>query len=213
MTLTKTARASTNLLDEVRQRLESGEVVILPTDVTYIFVAHAFKPRAIAEIHELKRWNPPQPLVLLTDRRKVEEFAEISPACGKLIDRFPYPITLIVPSKNQLPKSVTAGYKTLFIACPDPLIHDIVENCPFPIVATPAGFGADYKARSYQSAVQLFGDRVSSIVDGGKCKYDLRATLIDCSLPIPTIMNFGAVSVDDLRPIVPEIELPSHLRK
>ncbi len=213
MTLTKTRSPSTDLLDAVRQHLETGEVVILPTPVSYILVANARKPQAIARIHELKRWNPPQPLALLTNRQKVGEFAEVSADCTKLLDRFPYPITLIVPSKNKLPESVTAGYKTLFIACPDRLTYDLVEYCPFPMVCTPAGFGADYKARGYESAVQLFGDRVSLIVDGGKCQYEMRATLIDCSLPIPTIMNFGAVSVDDLRPIVPNIELPSHLRK
>jgi tRNA threonylcarbamoyl adenosine modification protein (Sua5/YciO/YrdC/YwlC family) len=213
MTLTKTKLPATARLDEVRTLLEKGEVVILPTVVAYIFVANAREPEAIDRIHQLKRWNPPQPMALLTNRRKVSEFAEVSSDAGKLIDRFPYPITLIVPSKERLPESVTAGYKTLFIACPDRLIYNLVENCPFPIVCTPAGFGADYKARSYESAIQLFGDSVPLIVDGGKCHYEMRATLIDCSLPIPTIMNFGAVSVDDLRPIVSNIELPSHLRK
>lgn len=81
------------------------------------------------------------------------------------------------------------------------------------MVCTTAGFSDEYKARKYRTAIELFDGQVPLIVDGGDCKYDSKGTLIDCTLPTPTILNFGTVSVDDLRSILPEIELPSHLRK
>ncbi|ACK70976.1 SUA5/yciO/yrdC domain protein [Gloeothece citriformis PCC 7424] len=208
-----TAQRSINLVREIEDFLEAGEVIILPTDISYILVAHAFKPRAIAKIAQLKGWNSPQPLILLTNRKKVEEFGVVSPASGKLIDHFPYPITLIIPKKKSIPDSITAQHSSLFIACPDQFIYDLVDQISFPMVCTTAGFSADYKARRYRTAIQLFEGQVPLIVDGGDCKYDSKGTLIDCTLETPTILNFGTVSVDDLREILPEIELPSHLRK
>lgn len=42
---------------------------------------------------------------------------------------------------------------------------------------------------------------------------DTTYTLVDFTLDRPTILKYGPVSVDDLRPILPDIELPCHLRK
>lgn len=211
--LTETAQRSSKLVNQIQDLLESGEVVILPTEISYIIVAHAFKPKAIARIAQIKHWGSPQPLLLLTRREKVDEFGVVSPSCAKLINHFPYPVTLIIPRKNTVPDSVTAKHSALFISCPDQFIYDLIAKIPFPMVCTTAGFSADYKARRYRTAIELFGGQVPLIVDGGDCKYDTKGTLIDCTLQTPTIMNFGTVSVDDLRRILPEIELPSHLRK
>ncbi len=202
-----------SILPKIKRHLESGEVVIIPTDLTYVFVAHGYNSQAIIEIHRLKRWQKPQPLALLSNLKKVREFGEVNEDCAKLMAKFPCPINLIIPQKNKLPDIVTDGYKTIFITCPDEISYELVNEIPFPMVCSPAGFSEDYKARNAKIAQQLFGDSVPLIIDGGRCKYEQRATLIDCSLPIPTIMNFGMISFDDLRPIVPNIELPSHLRK
>lgn len=110
MMATQTAQRSPKLVNNIQNILESGELVIVPTEVSYIIVAHAFKPRAIRKIAQLKRWNAPQPLVLLTRREKVEEFGVVSAASQKLINHFPYPITLIIPKKIlfliQLPLNI-----------------------------------------------------------------------------------------------------------
>jgi tRNA A37 threonylcarbamoyladenosine synthetase subunit TsaC/SUA5/YrdC len=62
-------------------------------------------------------------------------------------------------------------------------------------------------------ARSLFDGQVPLILDGGKSKYGKQSTIIDCTGKVPTIVNYGAVSYDYLRLILPEIELPSHLRK
>jgi tRNA A37 threonylcarbamoyladenosine synthetase subunit TsaC/SUA5/YrdC len=93
------------------------------------------------------------------------------------------------------------------------LIDLLIDELPFPLVCATASLGADYKAKNFHTAKELFGEQVPLIVDGGKCKYENKNTKIDCSLSIPTILNFGVVSYDDLRLFLPTIELPSHLRK
>lgn len=212
--MTKIEQKLLNLVPQIQEYLAAGEVVILPTDMMYILVANALQPQAIAKIHQLKKWKPQQqPLTLLTNEQKVGQFGFVSSDCQVLIRKLPYPITLIIPHKNNLPDPITAGHKTIFITCPDDFINLLVEQLPFPLVCATANLGADYKAKTFETAVHFFGDQVPLIVDGGKCKHNNRTTLIDCSLEKPTILNFGVISYDDLRLILPTIELPSHLRK
>jgi|GEM_PF-1630236 len=212
--MSKIAQELLNLVPKIQQYLAAGEVVILPTEMMYILVANAWQPQAITKIYQLKKWKPlQQPLTLLTNEQKVHEFGIISPDTQLLLRQFPYPITLIIPHKGNLTDTITAGHKTIFITCPDDFINLLVEKLPFPLVSATANLGADYKAKSFKTAVDFFGEQVPLIVDGGKCKHDNRTTLIDCSLATPTILNFGVMSFDDLRQILPTIELPSHLRK
>lgn len=211
--MTRIKEQPLKLIPQIKQELEAGKVVILPTDTVYILVANGLKSEAINKIYQLKKWNNPQPLILLTNEQKVDQFGVVNPDTKILIRQFPYPITLILPHRGNLPDSITAGYKTIFISCPNDLINLLIEDLPFPLVCATASLGADYKAKNFPTAMQLFGEQVSLIVDGGKCKYNNQNTKIDCSLSIPTILNFGVISFDDLRLILPTIELPSHLRK
>ena len=83
---------------------------------------------------------------------------------------------------------------------------------PFPIVGTSASF-AGSKITNADLALRFFGDKVSLIVDGGNSKHGRSGTVVDFTVEIPTIMTYGTVSVDDLRPLIPQIVLPSHMMK
>lgn len=128
------------------------------------------------------------------------------------MEHFPYPVTMILPKKDTLPEIVSAGHRDIFIACPDRFIYDLILAVPFPIACGSAGYG-DMQATNAKGASQLFDNEVPLIIDGGKGKYSRSGTLIDFTLDRPTILKYGPVSVDDLRPILPDVELPSHLRK
>ena len=61
--------------------------------------------------------------------------------------------------------------------------------------------------------MRYFSETVAMIVDGGNSLHGRRGTLIDFTLEVPTIMSFGPIAVDELRLLLPEITLPSHLMK
>ncbi|WP_228014898.1 L-threonylcarbamoyladenylate synthase [Synechocystis salina] len=125
---------------------------------------------------------------------------------------FPLPITLIVEALPHLDPCITQGFRNLFIACPDAFVFDLVGAMLFPLVCATAKVGGE-PVTSFEAASRYFAGQVPLIGDGGRCHYARRGTLIDCTLPLPTIMNFGPISFDDLRPLIPEIILPSHLMK
>jgi L-threonylcarbamoyladenylate synthase len=209
---TQISPKSSHLIPEIIQRLEAGEVFILPAATTYALVANANNPQAVSQIARLKRWKTSNPLAIFTRQEKAEEIMHLNRNIEIMMSHFPYPVTMIVPKKNSVLQEVTGGYQNLLVTCPDAFIYDLVGASPFPIACGSAGRG-EAKATSCQAAMQLFEGEVPLIVDGGKSKYGRSATLIDFTTKIPTIMKYGPVSVDDLRPLLPEVELPSHMRK
>lgn len=210
---TKVAERSKNIVPEIINRLENGEVIILPTATTYALVAHGNNPEALTKIPTLKYWDAPQPLSFFTRLEKASEIIEVNHFSRQMMAHFPYPVTMIVPAKKGLLPEITNGFKNIFVVCPDQFIYDLVDLVPFPMACAPANVYADLLITKAQSALEFYEGKVSLIVDGGVSQYSRSGTLIDFTLETPTIMRFGPVSFDDLRPIIPEIILSSHLMK
>jgi tRNA threonylcarbamoyl adenosine modification protein (Sua5/YciO/YrdC/YwlC family) len=210
---TKIAKKNLNLVNEITRHLKDGEIIILPTDTVYAFVGNAFDTDAVAKISSLKHWGHPQPMTIFTRKEKASEVVVLNRQAELMMSYFPYPVTMILPAKKSLPPQVTNGFKNVFVACPDRFIYDLVDALPFPMVCATVSVGDGIKVSDFNTVVQFYGDKVPFIVDGGRSKHGRSGTLVDFTLEIPTIMNFGTVSVDDLRPMIPEIILPSHLMK
>lgn len=201
-----------NLVPKIESRLKAGEVIILPTDTVYALVANGEDTEAVNRLRQIKAFPSPQPLAILTCQEKAEELVVVNRAAARMMSHFPYPVTMIMRAKPSLSKAVTDGFANVFVTCPDRFIYDLVREIPFPIVGTSVSF-ASIPITNADLAVKFFGDKVSLIVDGGDSKYGRSATVVDFTLELPTIMTFGTVSVDDLRPLIPQIVLPSHMMK
>lgn len=205
-------KAEIESFPQIRQTLESGGVVLLPMATVYGLVVHGERSTAIDQLRQIKKFHYQQPLSVLTRLDRAEEVAKITPALAQMLPLFPTLITLIAPAHKHLDPLITLNFSSIFLSCPDRFIYDLVGAMPFPMVAGTAQIETSLMT-NFTSAQRYFGSQVNLLIDGGDCIYGRRGTLIDCTLPHPTIMNFGPISVDDLRPQVPNIILPSHLMK
>lgn len=210
---TRSAKPSLDLVPEMIELLESGEVVILPTDTSYVIAAHAFNRDGIAKIGQLKGWTELKPLALLMRREQASNYGDITPECDRLMAEFPCPVTVLVRKKDSIPASITGGFNSLMMFCPDNFTYELADRLPFPLACTTAGLSGDLKAYTFEAAMRLFEGKVPLIVDGGRSRYSRSATLVDFTVEMPAVLKYGPLSVDDLRPIVPNIQLPSHMRK
>lgn len=210
--LSQVVKLNRNLVPEIENRLKAGEVIILPTDTVYALVANGEDTKAVNRLRQIKAFPSPQPLAILTCQEKAEELVVVNRAAAQMMSHFPYPVTMIMRAKPTLSKTVTDGFANVFVTCPDRFIYDLVREISFPIVATSVSF-ASTPVTNADLAVKFFGDKVSLIVDGGNSKYGRSATVVDFTVELPTIMTVGTVSVDDLRPLIPQIVLPSHMMK
>ncbi|AGF52480.1 slr0006 [Synechocystis sp. PCC 6803] len=211
-TATKIIKLNSGAIPAIQSVLEQEAMVLLGLATTYVLVVNGASPRAVAQLRAFKQFDKDQPLGILTRGDRAMDVAKIPPAAKKLMGLFPLPITLIVEALPKLDPGITQGFRNIFIACPDAFVFDLVGAMPFPLVCATAKVGGE-PVTSFEAASRYFEGQVPLIGDGGRCRYARRGTLIDCTLPLPTIMNFGPISFDDLRPLIPEIILPSHLMK
>lgn len=209
---TQILKPSLNIVPTLIDYLEQDQVVLLPMDTVYTLVGHGLRPKAIAALRRLKQFSQAQPLGILTRGDRAEEVAILNASAKRMMSHFPYPVTMIVQAHPQLHEEITQGFSKIFVSCPDRFIYELVGAIPFPLVSATAKVGGEPIVQ-FETAKHYFDEFVPLIVDGGRSRYARRGTLIDFTLESPTIMNFGPVSVDDLRPLLPEIILPSHLMK
>lgn len=204
--------ATAQSFSAIQTTLEQENVIILPMATVYSFVANGTSSKAIAQLRGLKNFSTEQPLCILTRGDRAAEVADLSQDAKTMLAHFPYPVTMIVHGKPHLDPQIMQGFDCVYLACPDRFIYDLVGALPFFLVAATVKVGTELIV-SFEDAQKYYREQVPLIIDGGRCRYGQRGTLVDFTLEFPTIMNFGPVSVDDLRPILPHIILPSHLMK
>jgi L-threonylcarbamoyladenylate synthase len=64
-------------------------------------------------------------------------------------------------------------------------------------------------ATTADEAQAQLGDAISVYLDGGPCADNVASTILDLTGTVPRMLRAGALSVDDLRKVVPVIDLPA----
>jgi tRNA threonylcarbamoyl adenosine modification protein (Sua5/YciO/YrdC/YwlC family) len=210
---TTVVKKTPQLMPEIITRLQQGEVLILHTDTTYALIANGKETAAVEKIFALKQGTSPQPLALLTRQDRAKEFFVVDSYFQQFLQHFPYPVTLIVQPNDHLPPAVANGFKNIFAVCPDQFVYDLIGEAPFPIAATSASFFGGIKATTVEMALRFFGGKVSYAIDGGTSQYGKSGTLIDLTVARPAMLTYGPVSYHDIIEFIPNLELPSHMRK
>ena len=57
-----------------------------------------------------------------------------------------------------------------------------------------------------KAGAAAYADAVSVYLDGGACRAPVPSTIVDVTLPVPRVLRIGAISLDDLRAVCPDIE-------
>jgi L-threonylcarbamoyladenylate synthase len=172
-------------IDRVVQRLNSGEVVALPTDTFYGLAVDPVNLRAVDRIYDLKSRARHKPLsLLIADVAQAYELARgIDTAFDRLAERFwPGPLTIIVKAGSKLPLRVTANTGNVALRVPEaPICRAVVAKLGLPITATSANLRGLPEC-SYAGCVRdQFGDKIPLIVDGGPTARSMATTIVDLS--------------------------------
>jgi len=64
-------------------------------------------------------------------------------------------------------------------------------------------------AATADEAQTQLGDAIAVYLDGGPCADNVPSTILDLTGTVPRMLRAGALSVDDLRKVVPVIDLPA----
>ena len=192
--------------------LRQGKLVAFPTETVYGLGADAINPDAVAAIFVAKGRPASDPLIVhIADLGQLASVvAETPPLALQLAERFwPGPLTLILPRAATIPLNVTAGGPTVGVRIPASLVaQKLLREAGVPVAAPSAN---RFMRTSPTTAAHVLADldgRIDCVLDGGPCAVGVESTVLDLMTTPPRILRPGAVTLEELREVAPEIAGP-----
>jgi L-threonylcarbamoyladenylate synthase len=197
--------------EEAAGFIKQGRVAAFPTETVYGLGADVFDEKAITRIFEAKRRPADNPLIAhIGDISQIGELtAGTNSSAQKFIERFfPGPLTLVLPKSKNVPLIAAAGLDTIGVRMPgNDLAREFLKACGVPVVAPSANLSGRPSPTTWQAVYEDLDGRIDCILQGETTEIGLESTVVDCSGERPLVLRTGAVTVEQLREVVPETEV------
>jgi len=128
-------------LNEVKVILNSGKVVLCPTDTIWGLSCKAFDELAVERIYQLKKRDRNKPFILLVDNiSRLKNLVEhIHPRIETLIHYHLRPLSIIYKAKPSLPKFLIPETDTVAIrVTKHPMLQELISLIDAPLISTSA---------------------------------------------------------------------------
>lgn len=193
-------------LDEAVHTLERGGLVVLPTDTVYGIGADAFSPDAVAALLAAKgRGRQMPPPVLIASISTLDGLATDVPQSARdLATRWwPGPLTIIVRAQPSLAWDLGETLGTVALRVPDHPAARALLSRTGPLAVSSANRTGQPAAMTAADAAAQLGAAVSVYLDGGQTPGGVASTIVDATGDRLRVVREGALSVAELRTVVP----------
>jgi L-threonylcarbamoyladenylate synthase len=184
------------------------DLVVLPTDTVYGIGCDAFSPAAVARLLTAKgRGRAMPPPVLVSHVRTLDGIATaISNQVRELAEAFwPGALTIVCRSQPTLQWDLGETDGTVAVRMPlHPVALELLERTG-PMAVSSANLTGQPAARDCDEAQRQLGEAVDLYLDAGPAGLGVPSTIIDGTHDIPRVLRLGAVSIEQLRAVVPEL--------
>jgi L-threonylcarbamoyladenylate synthase len=184
-------------VDAAARAVQSGQVVVLPTDTVYGIGCDAFDSAAVAAVLAAKgRDRDMPPPVLVPNARTVDGLARAVPDYVRhLIDRFwPGALTLVLQSQPSLTWDLGETNGTVALRMPDNDVALALLGQAGPMAVTSANLTGRPPAQTVQEAQEQLGDSVAVYLDGGPASGGPASTILDCTDGAAVTLREGALT-------------------
>lgn len=190
------------------EALQAGGLVVLPTDTVYGLAADAFNPLAVGRLLEAKGRGRDMPTpVLVPSARTLDGLADTVPQAARdLADAFwPGALTLVVRHAATLAWDLGETKGTVAVRVPLDRVALAVLEKTGPLAVSSANRTGMPPATDAAEAAGQLGESVEVYLDGGPCGDPVPSTIVDLTGDVPTVLRLGAVSLEELRGVVPGV--------
>lgn len=189
--------------------IKRGEVVAFPTETVYGLGADLFNPSAIAKIFEAKGRPPDNPLIAhICSIDQIELLAyRLGKTARSLVEAFfPGPLTIVVRRKASVPLIVTGGLDTIGIRMPrHQVARALISQSGVALAAPSANVSGRPSPTTWNAVRDDLDGRIACILKGDQTEVGLESTVVDCTRAVPVILRSGAVTLEDLKSVVPRV--------
>jgi tRNA threonylcarbamoyl adenosine modification protein (Sua5/YciO/YrdC/YwlC family) len=192
--------------------LQRGDLVVLPTDTVYGVAADAFSPAAVDRLLAAKGRGRDMPVpVLVGDVRALHGLAaDVTEQMQALVDaHWPGPLTIIVPAAPSLVWDLGETRGTVAVRMPQhPVALDVLSSTG-PLAVSSANRTGHPPPATADEAERQLGAAVSVYLEAGSSGDAVASTIVDLTGERPVVRRAGALPVEVLRDVLPELDAPS----
>jgi L-threonylcarbamoyladenylate synthase len=158
-------------MNEIAQKLISGQVGVLATDTVYGIVGKALDPAVVARIYRIKRRNSSKPfIILISGITELKKFGiQVSADLRDDLNMYwPGPTSIILPCHDEKTAYLHRNTNTLAFRVPDKTDLIKLLQQTGPLVAPSANPESEPPAETIAQARKYFNQDVDFYLDEGK---------------------------------------------
>ena len=195
------------MMEKIKQELEKGGAVVLPTETVYGLFAKALNEKAVDYVYQLKR--RPRDKALNLNVAHLEDILNFSknqpPYLQKLVDCFlPGPLTIILEANDKVPDWVNSGLMTVGFRMPShPVTLELIREFG-PLIGPSANLSGQSSGVSFKEILKDFGQEVLGFEDDAFLTGQ-DSTILDLSGDKVKILRQGSITRQDILAMIPGI--------
>jgi tRNA threonylcarbamoyl adenosine modification protein (Sua5/YciO/YrdC/YwlC family) len=187
----------------------AGELVVLPTDTVYGLGADAFDAVAVGDVLRAKGRGRDVPVPVLVGSWTTIDglVSAVDDRLRDLVEAFwPGGLTLVVRYAPSLTWDLGDADGTVAVRMPmHPVAIELLEQTGPMAVSSANRHGRPPSTTGAQAREQL-GDDVAVYLEDGPAPGGVASTIVDLTRDRPKILRLGAIGLEELRAVVPDIE-------
>ena len=205
-------------IEKSAEIIKNGGLVAFPTETVYGLGADATNENACRNIFSAKGRPQDNPLIVhLSSSEDASKYAYVNETFQKLAKKFmPGPLTVIIPKKDTIPDTVTAGLDSVAIRVP---IHEtarkLIKLSGKPIAAPSANLSGKPSPTTAAHVIADLAGRVDGILCGSDSEVGVESTVVKiCDDGSVIICRPGKVTLEMLSEVCPNVSIdPAVLSK
>ena len=195
------------MMEKIKQELEKGGAVVLPTETVYGLFAKALDEEAVDYVYQLKR--RPREKALNLNVAGLDDILNFSknqpPYLQKLVESFlPGPLTIVLEANSKVPYWVNSGLMTVGFRMPShPVTLELIREFG-PLIGPSANISGHTSGVSFKEILEDFGQEVLGIEDDAFLTGQ-DSTILDLSSDKVKILRQGSITREDILAKITEI--------
>lgn len=189
----------------------AGELVVLPTDTVYGLGADAFQPAAVTELLRVKGRGRGFPVPVLVGSWQTIDglVTDVDQRTRDLIESFwPGGLTLVVRHAPTLSWDLGEASGTVAVRMPlHPVAIELLETTG-PMAVSSANRHGEPPAQTAAEARRQLGEDVAVYLEDGQVPGGVASTIVDVTGERPRVLRLGALELDELKKVAPDIVVP-----
>ena len=167
--------------------IEKGRVIICPTDTVYGLLCNAKNKKAVEKLFKIKKRPKGKPIpIFVKDIKMAKKLAFVDKKQEKFLKMvWPGKVTVVLKSRNVLPKILFGRTKTIGLRIPAyKLVNNLLLKLNRPLTGTSANISGKPASTKIREVIKQFEKekgKADLVLDAGNLKLSSPSKVIDLS--------------------------------